>query len=130
MEAVAKLPFVFEITFEHKMNVEMGRDVFVQLNDPIVPSSELDKDPLPSYVPPFSKFYPDELRSSGKSAAINLEFVISPTGEVHNPRILSISTEGFENAALRAISSMKYRPIEIDGQAVYVSMIRPIQITE
>ena len=130
IEIRARLPFVFEITFEHKMNVEMGREVFVELDSPIVPSSELDKDPLPSYVPPFSKFYPETLRDSGKSAAVNLEFIISPTGEVHNPRILSISTEGFEQAALRAISSMKYRPIEVDGRAAYVSMIRPIQITE
>ncbi len=130
IESRVKLPFVFEIAFEHKMNVEMGREVFVELKGPIVPSSELDKDPLPSYVPPFSNFYPENFRNSGKSAAVNLEFVISPTGEVLNPRILSITTEGFEKAALQAISSMKYRPIMVNGKAAYVSMIRPIQLTE
>lgn len=130
IESRVKLPFVFEIAFEHKMNVEMGREVFVELKGPVVPSSELDKDPLPSYVPPFSKFYPENFRNSGKSAAVNLEFVISPTGEVLNPRILSITTEGFEKAALQAISSMKYRPVMVNGKAAYVSMIRPIQLTE
>lgn len=130
IEIRAKLPFIFEIAFEHKMNVEMGRDVFVELTEPILSSSDLDRDPLPSYVPPFSNFYPEQFRSTGKSAAANLEFVISPTGVVLNPRILSITNEGFEKAALQAISSMKYRPIKVGGEAVYVSMIRPIQLTE
>jgi TonB family protein len=108
----------------------MGREIFVELNHAIVPSSELDKDPLPSYVPPFSNFYPENFRNSGKSAAVNLEFVIAPNGEVLNPRILSITTNGFEKAALQAISSMKYRPVVVDGKPAYVSMIRPIQLTE
>ena len=67
-EVRAKLPFVFEIAFEHKMNVEIGRKVFVELSGPIIPSSELAEDPLPSYVPQFSKFYPKAFRNTGKSA--------------------------------------------------------------
>lgn len=130
IEIRAKLPFIFEISFEHKMNVEMGREIFVELTGPIVSSSDLDADPLPSYVPPFSNFYPEKFRNTGKSAAANLEFIISPKGVVLNPKILSITTEGFEKAALVAISSMKYRPIQVNGKAVYVSMIRPIQLTE
>ena len=43
-EVRAKLPFVFEIAFEHKMNVEIGRKVFVELSGPIIPSSELAED--------------------------------------------------------------------------------------
>ena len=129
-EVRAKLPFVFEIAFEHKLNVEMGREVFVELDRPVIPSSDLAEDPLPSYVPQFSKFYPKAFRDTGKSAAVNLEFVISPKGLVLNPRILSISAEGFEKAALMALSHMEYQPILVDGDPVYVSMIRPIQITE
>lgn len=130
IESRVKLPFVFEIAFEHKFNVEMGREIFVKLNHTVVPSSELDKDPLPNYVPPFSNFYPENFRNSGKSAAVNLEFVIAPNGEVLNPRILSFTTNGFEKAALQAISSMKYRPVVVDGKPAYVSIIRPIQLTE
>ena len=129
-EVRAKLPFVFEIAFEHMMNIEIGREVFVELSGPIIPSSELAEDPLPTYVPQFSKFYPKAFRNMGKSAAVNLEFVISPKGLVLNPRILSISAKGFEKAALMAISHMEYQPIIVDGQAVHVSMIRPIQVTE
>ena len=104
----------------------MGREIFVKLNHTVVPSSELDKDPLPNYVPPFSDFYPENFRGSGKSASVNLEFIIAPNGEVLNPHILTLTTNGFEKAALQAISSMKYPPIVVDGKPAYVHMIRPI----
>ncbi|MBN11704.1 MAG: hypothetical protein CMI17_01670 [Opitutaceae bacterium] len=130
IESRVKLPFVFEIAFEHKFNVEMGREIFVKLNHTVVPSSELDKDPLPKYVPPFSDFYPENFRGSGKSASVNLEFIIAPNGEVLNPHILTLTTNGFEKAALQAISSMKYPPVVVDGKPAYVHMIRPIQLTE
>ncbi len=130
IEIKVKLPFVFQIALEHKMNIEFGRPLFVELDIPITPSSELDKDPLPSFVPAFSNFYPEELRGTGQSASVNVEYVISPTGEVLNPRIISITTPGFEHAALSAVASMQYNPIVIDGKPIYVSMIRPIQMTE
>ena len=130
IEIRVSLPFEFKVAPEHKLNVKIGRDVFVRLDEPVLPSSDLSQEPLPSYVPPFSNFYPEELRGSGKSASMSLEFVISPEGEVLNPRVLSSSSEGFEQAALIAASHMTYRPIEVDGRPVYVSVIRPIQLTE
>lgn len=130
IEIRVNLPFVFKIAFEHKMNVELGRDVFTVIDAPIIPSSDLPQDPVPRYVPPFSNFYPQELRGSGKSASANLEFVISPTGQVLNPHILSISSDGFDHAALLAASHMSYHPILLDGKPVYVSTIRPIQLSQ
>lgn len=59
----------------------MGREIFVKLNHTVVPSSELDKDPLPNYVPPFSNFYPENFRDSRKSTAENLEFFIATNGK-------------------------------------------------
>ena len=130
IEIRVRLPFVFEIAFEHKMNVQLGREVYIALKETVVPSSDLSQAPTPKYVPPFSEFYPRELRGSGKSASVNLEFVISPEGQVLNPHILSISSDGFEKAAIIAASHMTYHPIRKDGIPVYVSMIRPIQLSE
>lgn len=130
IEIRVSLPFDFKIALEHKLNVQIGRKVFVQLEESVLPSSDLSQEPLPSFVPPFSNFYPESLRGSGKSASISLEFVISPEGEVLNPRVLSSSSEGFEEAALLAASHMTYRPIEVDGNPVYVSVIRPFQLSE
>ena len=130
VEIRAKLPFVFSLTFEHKLNVEMEREVFKKLDTKITPSSDLEKPPLPTFVPAFVDFYPEEFIGTGKSAAISIEFIIAPDGFIHNPRIISISTEGFEEAAIRAASHMKYKPIEVDNKPVYVSMAMPIQMSE
>ncbi len=130
IEIKAKLPFVFSITFEHMLNVEMEREVFKKLDTKITPSSELDKPPLPTFVPAFVDFYPQQFRDTGKSASISIEFIIAPDGMIHNPRIISISTEGFEEAAIRAVSHMKYKPILVKGDPAYVSMAMPIQMSE
>lgn len=125
-----KIPFEFEIAFEHKMNIEVGRELFTEIANPVIPSSDLDEAPLPSFIPSFSDYYPESLKGSGKSASASLEFVIAPSGEVLNPQILSISDTTFETAALLAVGNMKYNPVLLDGKAVYVSTIRPIQLSE
>ena len=130
IEIRVNLPFRFEIAMEHKLNVQLGREVFIALDVPVIASSDLPQAPVPSYVPPFSDFYPESLRGTGTSASVNLEFVISPTGQVLNPHIISISTEGFEQAALIAASHMTFHPVLVEGKPVYASIIRPIQIAE
>ena len=130
IEIRAKLPFQFHISFEHKLNIELGRDVFKKIELPILSSSDLDKAPLPSFVPAFVDYYPEDFRNSGKSASLSVEFVIAPDGFVHNPRIINSSTSGFNQAALRAVSNLKYQPIQINGIPTYVSMLMPIQMSE
>ncbi|MDQ8205208.1 energy transducer TonB [Pelagicoccus sp. SDUM812003] len=124
-----RIPFEFEISFEHLLNVEMGREVFQELKVPVIPSFELDQAPLPSFVPAFADFYPEAFRNSGKSAAVSVEFIIDPKGNVINPRIISISTPGFEEAAIRAVAHMQYKTIRFEGQPVYVSLMMPIQFS-
>jgi len=124
-----KIPFNFEIAFEHKLNVEMGREVFRELDVPVIPSFELDQAPTPSFIPAFDEFYPDDLKNTGKSSAVSLEFIINPDGNVINPRIVSISTPGFEEAAMRAVSHIKYKTVRVEGQPVFVSIMMPIQFS-
>lgn len=130
IEVKVRIPFKFDISFEHKLNVELGRDVFRELDAAIIPSFELDEEPMPTFVPPLVDFYPEEFRNTGESAAISLEFVIDPKGNVVNPRIISISKTGFEHAALRAVSHMRYKAIKLSGEPVYVSLMMPIQLSE
>ena len=124
-----KIPFNFEIAFEHKLNVEMGREVFKELEVPVIPSFELAQTPVPSFMPAFDAFYPEDLKNTGKSSAVSLEFIINPSGKVINPRIVSISTPGFEEAAMRAVSHIKYNTVRFEGQPAYVSITLPIQFS-
>jgi|GEM_PF-663039 len=130
LEIQVKIPFKFDVSFEHKLNVELGREVFKKIEVPIIPSSELEEAPLPSFVPALVDFYPVELKGSEISAAISMEFIISPTGTVLNPRIISSSARGFEEAAIRAAAEMRYKPVFLQGQPAYVSIMRPIQMKE
>ncbi len=129
-EIKVRIPFEFRIAFEHKMNVELGREVFRAVDVPVTPSFELEQAPLPTFVPAFADFYPEAMRNSGISAAASLEFIIDPAGNVVNPRIVSVSAKGFEHAALRAVASMKYRPVKVEGHPAYVSMMMPVQLTQ
>lgn len=124
-----KIPFSFKIALEHKLNVELGRKAFQEIDAPVTPSFELDQTPLPSFVPAFDEFYPEELENTGKTSAVSLEFIIDPEGYVLNPRIISISTAGFEEAALRAVAHMRYQPVRVDGQPAYISTTMPIQFS-
>lgn len=130
IEARARLPFHFNLSFEHKLNLELGRDVFRKIESKIIPSSDLAEAPLPAFVPAFSDFYPQEFAGTGRSASLSVAFVIGPQGYVHNPRILSSSADGFDKAAQRAVSHMKYKPVLINGTPVYVSMLIPIHMSE
>lgn len=125
-----RIPFQFYIAFEHKLNVELGREIFKELSFPVTPSFELDKTPQPSFVPALSDFYPEEFLHSGQSAAISVEFIIDPKGYVINPRVISSSMEGFDESAIRAVSHMHYKPIRVEGQSVHVSMMMPLQFSE
>lgn len=129
MAVRVKIPFNFKIAFEHKLNVEMGREVFKEIDVPVLPSFELDQAPTPSFIPLFDEFYPEEFANTGKSAAVSVEFIINPDGNVINPRIVSISTPGFEEAAMRAVSHIRYKTIRFEGQPVYVSLMMPIQFS-
>ncbi len=124
-----KIPFKFKIAFEHKLNVEMGREVFKELDVPVTPSFELDQAPMPKFIPAFDEFYPEEFINTGKGAAVSVEFIVNPDGNVMNPRIVSTSSPGFEEAAMRAVSRIQYQPIRVEGHPVYVSIMMPIQFS-
>lgn len=130
IEIGIKIPFDFEIAFEHALNVERKREVFKKIEARITQSSDLDFAPSPRFMPLFTDFYPEELKGSGISAALSIEFVIGPDGLVYNPQVISASTDGFEEAALKAVSLIKFRVVTVEGEAAYVSMKMPIHMTE
>lgn len=125
-----RIPFEFNISFEHKLNVELGREIFRELSFPVTPSFELSNTPQPSFLPALSEFYPEEFLHTGQSAAISVEFIIDPKGFVINPRVISSSMDGFDESAIRAVSHMHYKTIRVQGQPVHVSMMMPLQFSE
>jgi protein TonB len=70
--------------------------------------ADLDK-PLEPRVRPLP-VYPFDMRRSGISGEVLVEFIVDTQGNVRDPRIIRSSHPGFEQAALDAVLKWKFRP--------------------
>lgn len=62
--------------------------------------------------------YPDRCTSRAESEeTVLVEFDVTPTGEVVNPRVLDSTNSCLNRAALRAVERWKYQPKIEDGEA-------------
>lgn len=82
----------------------------------------VDADPLPIYKA--APRYPRRALARGIEGHVVVEFTISKSGGVKNPRVVGGYTAAgkpttvFNNAALNAVERFKYRPTISDGQAI------------
>ena len=82
-----------------------------------------DGEYLPLVRPP--PIYPRYAQSRGLEGYVILEFTVTQTGTVIEPRIIEGDPPGvFDNAALRAVKGYKYKPKMVDGSAVDVTGVR------
>ena len=69
--------------------------------------------------------YPPRAAQRGLEGWVEVEFTISKTGSVKNPRVLEAQPSGvFDRAALRAIRKWKYKPEIVNGSAVETSGVK------
>ncbi|MFQ5535087.1 MAG: energy transducer TonB [Sphingomonadales bacterium] len=100
------------------VNISAGNlDVTVDAGEFDVSGAPNDGDILPLVrVPPQ---YPRRAEAAGIEGYVDLEFDISKTGAVINPRVVEAYPSSiFNRAALRAILKWKYKPRIEDGEAV------------
>jgi TonB family protein len=63
--------------------------------------------------------YPPEALANGQSGSVDLEFTVTPAGEVTDIKVQAAEPRGvFEQAAITALSQGRYHPLERDGAAV------------
>jgi TonB family protein len=70
--------------------------------------------------------FPFELRRAGVSGEVKVGFVLDSTGVPRDLYVVSSTNKGFEAAAVRAVSTWRFKPGTVDGVPVYVRMIAPI----
>lgn len=69
--------------------------------------------------------YPAEARAEGIEGTVVVEYRVSAEGEVLEPRVVSAEPPGvFDQAALTAVRTWRYRPPRPDGEAVEVPGVR------
>jgi protein TonB len=60
--------------------------------------------------------YPEAAKSAGIEGEVTVQYDITTTGDVTNARVLNADPpDVFDAAALAAVQSWKYRPLQIDG---------------
>lgn len=78
--------------------------------------NNIDQAPtLRSHVPPD---FPLELRRSGTSGSVTVEFVVDRDGNVASARAVEASHTAFESPAVNAVRRWKFRPGKKDGRVV------------
>jgi TonB family protein len=79
----------------------------------VVPESQLQRQHFVSPV------YPPDALAKGLSGAVELEFTVTPSGDVTDIKIQAAEPRGvFERAATTALAQSRYRPVERDGVAI------------
>lgn len=76
----------------------------------------LDGFTLPETIITFPPQYPEGCKSKGASGVVVVEFDITATGEVVNPKIISSADRCFNREVLKTISKWKFSPDIIDGK--------------
>ena len=64
--------------------------------------------------------YPEAARRENREANVYLKILITADGKVARVRVVRGAGEGFDQAAIQLVKQFRFRPGEVDGQAVSV----------
>ena len=70
--------------------------------------------------------YPANLKRSGLKGEVLVEFIVDSTGNVQNAFVVKSSHQGFDDAALQAVSRARFQPGRKGGAAVNTRVQLPI----
>lgn len=85
---------------------------------------QLDQQPVPKVRA--QPIYPHEMRQTGRSGEVLVEFIVDTSGVVQNAFAVHASDRGFEAAAVDAVRKWKFRPGYKSGRPVNTRMQVPI----
>jgi protein TonB len=84
-----------------------------------------DVRPTPVKTPPPE--YPNNLKREGVSGMVAVKADIDETGAVINCSVSKSSNTGFNEAAITAVKTWKFKPAQKDGAPVKISLVIPIK---
>lgn len=87
-------------------------------------SASYDVRPVPVKTPPPA--YPDALRRDGISGMVAVRVLVDESGNVAECEVTKSSRSEFEQPALNAIRTWKFKPASKDGSAVRSRLVIPI----
>lgn len=90
----------------------------------VINSIDLDRVPRARLQTP--PIYPADLRHNRVEGTVVVEFLVDRDGNVYHATVLSVTTPGFEEAALRAVVKWKFEPGYRSGRRVRFRMSVPL----
>lgn len=90
----------------------------------VVNLSDLDRVPRARLQTP--PVYPADLRHNHVEGTVVVEFLVDDAGNVYHAAVLSATTPGFEETALRAVTKWKFEPGCRSGRRVHFRMSVPL----
>lgn len=103
------------------------RDPGAFKNIPVFDPSMLDQTPVPKFQA--RPQYPLEMRRTGTTGEVVVEFIVDPNGDVYNAYALRSSQREFEAAAVAAVAKWKFKPGRKSGRDVPTHMQVPIRFS-
>jgi len=91
----------------------------------IYDSKDLDQLPTVRGIQP-SPVFPADLKMRRITGEVMLQFIVNPSGNVQDVKVVSSTNKGFEQSAIEAVQKWKFKPGIKNGEAVYASMQLPI----
>jgi protein TonB len=89
-------------------------------------SSLIDLDRVPRARLQLAPVYPPEMRKNRVEGTVVVDFLVDRAGNVYDAAVLSATTPGFEEAALRAVAKWKFEPGYRSGRRVRFRMSVPL----
>lgn len=116
-----QIPIEFTLTAEQIIEAALGRPVFQEITDLIIPAREMPSWPRP--VEFLLPRYPESLKGSGKYGKAVVSIVINKEGKVMNPKIVKATYPEFMLPALAAAARLEFPPqVMANNERVNVSM--------
>lgn len=86
--------------------------------------AQLDRIPEPTFQPP--PVFPPAKKRDTTEARVEVEFIVDATGAVQDAHVVRATVDGFEDAAVIAVSRWKFRPGMKAGKKVNTRMRQPL----
>jgi TonB family protein len=122
VEKRVNIPFRYAVPYKERLNEEMGREVFREL-DPertIIDLANVDEDLRPQPIKRVQPQYPEELIGSRKKGEVVVTYIVDENGTVVNPVVKAASQSEFVMPALKAAVMTEWKPLVLRrGGTVY-----------
>jgi TonB family protein len=122
------VPFIFAVPLQDRVTKAVGREVFVELDEPVIQPSVLRVRPSPKK--PLVPVYPKEMVGSGLTGEFKIDFTVTTTGKVVNPTIPPEGPDALRVAAVVAVANAEFSPIFHEGKAVNCQLSAVVRMRE